>query len=310
MDNGEMSGHNFDGGFNTLISEEGLQDGEHPNPSTNQGRKQEFRYSVTLGRHYRPAVVSLAVLAAVLLIVDICLGVRYNKLKDTHLTHDDPENINDELNKLHDAYKTAIETMHSYKKEMDRETSRQTQTNWESEHQTKRQRDYEGQFDKLTKDLATLRHRLPMIRDGCRRCPPGWVLMNSLCYYFSFATVTGYKSWQKARDFCRMFGGDLAVIDSKDKENSTVNYLISFLTSKSNMGFWIGLKDSHEEGTWKWLDGTILVEGYWNEGEPNDINNEDCAGVYPRENFFKAWNDVSCDAMMKWICEKAPTSTS
>ncbi|XP_070835872.1 CD209 antigen-like protein 2 isoform X1 [Chaetodon trifascialis] len=310
MDNRDMSGCNFDDRLNTLISEDDLHDEDHPHPYTNQGKKQVFSYSMTLGRHYRLAAVSLAGLAAVLLIVDICLGVHYNKLKDTHLTLNDTEQINNELAKLHDAYKTALETMESYKKEMAREKSRQTQTNWESEHQTKRQKDYQVQFDKLTKDTAALRQRLPMIKEGCKHCPTGWVLINSLCYYFPFSNINGYKSWQKARDFCQMYGGDLAVIDSKDKENSTVTHLINVLTSQSNMGFWIGLKDSHEEGTWKWLDGTILVEGYWNDGEPNDINNEDCSGVYPRENFFKAWNDVRCDATMKWICEKAPTSMS
>ena len=56
--------------------------------------------------------------------------------------------------------------------------------------------------------------------DGCKHCPPGWLLMNSVCYYFSFSNKAGLKSWQKAREFCQMHGGDLLVIDSKDKEVS------------------------------------------------------------------------------------------
>ncbi|KAG8013421.1 hypothetical protein GBF38_021772 [Nibea albiflora] len=49
-------------------------------------------------------------------------------------------------------------------------------------------------------------------------CPPGWILMNSLCYYFSFTDNAFLRTWQRARDFCQIYGGDLAVIDSKDKE--------------------------------------------------------------------------------------------
>lgn len=42
--------------------------------------------------------------------------------------------------------------------------------------------------------------------------------MNSVCYYFSFPDNVGLKTWQKARDFCQTYGGDLVVIDSQDKE--------------------------------------------------------------------------------------------
>ncbi|XP_070776968.1 CD209 antigen-like protein C [Enoplosus armatus] len=265
--------------------------------------------STTPSRHCRLATVSLALLAAVLLIVDISLGVHYNKLKDTHLTLDDTERIGNELTKLQDTYKTAIHTMTGYKKQLDSEMSRQTQTNWELEHQTKRSTDYEAQIVKMTTDIAALRSHLPMINNGCKHCPSGWILMDSVCYYFPFSDASGFKSWQKARDFCQMYGGNLAVIDTKDKENLTVNYLIHNQDSSNQMmGYWIGLRDVHKEGTWKWLDGTRLVEGYWNDGEPNNVNNEDCAVVYPRKNFFKAWNDVKCEAKQKWICEKAPTS--
>lgn len=305
----EIRGCNFDGGLNTLINEEDLHDEEHPPaPRSNQSRQKASMYILTPWRHCGLPAVSLALLAVILLIVNICLGVHYKNVKAQNSNLNDTEHISQKLTKLQDTHKSTSETIKVYKKRLQIEKDLQRQTTWEFDHQTKRSRLYEDQFDQITKDIAAMRYNLPMIKDGCKYCPAGWILVNSVCYYFPFPDHDGMKSWQKARDFCHMYGGDLAVIDSKEKENFTVNHLRFHLGRNSNMGFWFGLKDSHEEGTWKWLDGTILVEGYWNAGEPNDINDEDCAGVYPRENFFMAWNDVSCDATMKWICEKAPTS--
>lgn len=54
---------------------------------------------------------------------------------------------------------------------------------------------------------------------------------------------------------------------------------------------------------------TYHLSRYWNDGEPNDLGDEDCAALYAIENFFKAWNDAKCAFPMKWICEKAPTLT-
>lgn len=145
--------------------------------------------------------------------------------------------------------------MNDYMKKRDSETSRQKQTNWEWEHQTKRSTDYKKALAKMKEDIASLRYQLPMTSencftviahhkkvekqnvflefdmfscysllfclstgDGCIQCPPGWILRNSMCYYFPFSNIDGMKSWPKAREFCQTHGGDLAIIDSKDKE--------------------------------------------------------------------------------------------
>uniref|UniRef100_A0A8D3C291 C-type lectin domain-containing protein n=1 Tax=Scophthalmus maximus TaxID=52904 RepID=A0A8D3C291_SCOMX len=313
MEINENSGCNSDGGLNTLIYQEDLEDNEQylSHPNSNQNRQQVSMFNVASGRHSRLVVVSLALLAAVLLIVDISLGVHYNKLTDNHLTIDDTEHIENEMNKLQDTYKTAIETMKGAKKQLDSEMSRQTLTNWELQHQTKRQDKNVAQIDQLTQSIASMKSRLPMINDGCRHCPPGWFSINSVCYFFAFSNFAGSRTWQKAREYCQMHGGDLVVIDSKDKENSTINVLLTNnADSASTDGFWIGLRYFPEEESWKWLDGTALVEGYWNDGEPNDSSGdrEPCAAVYPRENFFEAWSSVGCGLKKKLICEKAPTS--
>ncbi|KAM3595215.1 uncharacterized protein V6R79_020127 [Siganus canaliculatus] len=312
MDKREIPDQSSEVGFNSPIYEKDL-DEEHPpsrcsNPA---GWQKVSTFSMPPWRQVRPPVVGLALLAAVLLIVDISLGAHYNRLKNAHVPPEDTENVNSELNKLQETFKTTAEDTDVYKRRLRIETRRQTQTSWELEHHMKRSTDYEERLVTLAKDITTLKFVSPMIKSGCQRCPTGWILMNSKCYFFPIGKIYGYKTFVKSRNFCQAFGGDLAMIDSQDKENSTVTYLLHYLDPKSDsIGFWIGLKDDHEEGTWKWLDGIMLVEGYWNDGEPNDINDEDCAAVYNKENFFKAWNDVRCGATMKWICEKEPTSQS
>lgn len=52
----------------------------------------------------------------------------------------------------------------------------------------------------------------------CRLCLPGWILLNSMCYFVPTETFLGYKTWAKAREFCQIYGGDLAVINSAEKE--------------------------------------------------------------------------------------------
>uniref|UniRef100_A0A3Q4GFI1 C-type lectin domain-containing protein n=1 Tax=Neolamprologus brichardi TaxID=32507 RepID=A0A3Q4GFI1_NEOBR len=154
------------------------------------------------------------------------------------------------------------------------------------------------------------RNPLFLSENSCDKCAPGWILFNSSCYFFSSTESSAVKrNWHESRVDCVSRGSDLVVIDNQQEQ--VVNFLINHQdASQLSTDFWIGLSDSEEEGTWKWLDGTFLVQGYWNDGEPTNLNDEDCAALYPRVNFFKAWNDVRCGVRRKWICEKAPESMS
>ncbi|XP_054894795.1 CD209 antigen-like protein E [Poeciliopsis prolifica] len=302
MERTQSRGRNSDG-FNMLICEEEFHVEDHNFLHfSNQSRQPVTLF--TPGRRSRLAAVILVLLASLLLILDIALGVHYSRLQETHLTLKDTETLEKDLVELHKQYKTAVENIYATQKQLHGEMESQKETMWELEHQTKRTEDYKVLIEKVTQDLGKLRSQIPKISNGCTHCPPGWLFVNLVCYYFS-SNNAGLKSWQKAREFCQIYGGDLPVIDTKDKEKTIVSYL---LNHDPESGFWFGLRDSKEEGTWHWLDGTSLVEGYWKVGQPDDYHsNEDCAAVYPNENFFKAWNDLECGSRQNWICEKAPT---
>lgn len=71
---------------------------------------------------------------------------------------DDTKHIANELTELQDTYKTAIKSMNDYKKQLESETSHQTETNWEFEHPTKRSTYYEAMVVKMTKDIEELKN--------------------------------------------------------------------------------------------------------------------------------------------------------
>ncbi|XP_022596302.1 CD209 antigen-like protein E [Seriola dumerili] len=148
----------------------------------------------------------------------------------------------------------------------------------------------------MTKELK----RLQSLSKQKKTCPAGWRMFNGSCYLLS--TQSG--SWEKGREDCRARGADLVVIDSLEEQT----FLDEFAAVEEF--WWIGLTDRDKEGTWKWIDGTPLTQSYWCEKQPDNgggdpqWGEEDCAHIYTSKDSDKNWNDRSCTASMKWICEK------
>jgi len=64
--------------------------------------------------------------------------------------------------------------------------------------------------------------------------------------------------------------------------------------------WWIGLNDLETEGTFKWVSGEPITYTRWATGEPNNLNNEDCAQLYPDG----TWNDKACSSpWYRYLCE-------
>ncbi|KAM4625330.1 uncharacterized protein ACJ7VT_003780 isoform 8-T9 [Polymixia lowei] len=259
----ENSGSSFNGAYDKLkdftVEENPL--------CGNQDQQQVSMSMVRPGsneRHYRVTAVCLGLLCALLLVVDIGLGVYYNKLRDGHLPLNGLTHISNELNKLKETGRIALQTIDETKRQLATEISQQELAKLELEHQKRRGHDYNEQIAKILQENAALQSHMPLIKEGCIHCLPGWTFLNSVCYYFPFSDTITRRSWQRARETCKRKGADLAVIDSRDKQLS-ISKLINDNRDSSryidNSGFWIGLRDVQEEGTWKWLDGTTLVEG-------------------------------------------------
>ncbi|XP_030574618.1 C-type lectin domain family 4 member M-like [Archocentrus centrarchus] len=302
----------FESTYNKLTYPEETGADDHPfysNRERQQVSLSTLRSASPLN-HYKVLAVSLAVLAAILLAADIGLGVYYNRLTNGNNLVTD---ISTEIAKLQVTYNAAIQSSIKAKTELAKEIEVQQIIKWELEHLKRRKIDYENQMDKIQTELATLKSHMPMLKDGCRHCLPGWTFINSWCYYLPFSDEISRKPWLDARNFCKRQGSDLVVINSREEHLALAELIKNYqdpLRPMSHSGFWMGLRDADVEGVWRWLDGTRLAEGYWNTGEPNNQNNEDCAAMYPKDNPFFAWNDAPCNWNLKWICERTPRTFS
>ncbi|XP_077993133.1 macrophage mannose receptor 1-like [Glandiceps talaboti] len=128
-------------------------------------------------------------------------------------------------------------------------------------------------------------------------CPSGWQTFEERC--FKAVDYTSGVDYYEAQNLCEGYGGNLAVIDSKD-----LNTLL-FTTVTYNT-YWIGLHDIGTEGNFIWVDGTKYDanQAVWGADEPNNYNDEeDCAEMNSVDG---TWNDRKCSYTGNYgfICQR------
>uniref|UniRef100_A0A672TQ34 Mannose receptor C-type 1 n=1 Tax=Strigops habroptila TaxID=2489341 RepID=A0A672TQ34_STRHB len=121
-----------------------------------------------------------------------------------------------------------------------------------------------------------------------------WIIYNHKEYYFSKEPMP----MEKAREFCKKNGGDLAVIEGESEKNFLWKY--AFYKDWGN-NFYIGLSVSLDK-TFRWMDGTPVNYVAWAPNEPNFANNdENCVVMYTQTG---TWNDLNCGSVELFICER------
>uniref|UniRef100_A0A3Q1EE19 CD209 antigen-like protein E n=1 Tax=Acanthochromis polyacanthus TaxID=80966 RepID=A0A3Q1EE19_9TELE len=152
------------------------------------------------------------------------------------------------------------------------------------------------EMEELQREYKTVR-RSALVNDeeyttlnsssACKVCQRGWIKFNNKCYYASEKGQA--KNWEDSRKDCLKRGVDLVMPTTKEELD-----FVARIYEKT----WIGLSDKKHEGTWLWVDGSRLVTGFWQTGEPNNAGDEDCA-----EFINGKWNDALCSLTVPWICE-------
>ena len=152
----------------------------------------------------------------------------------------------------------------------------------------------------MERDMEQLRQRLKNLTEQrdkllCQQdCSDGWDKFWCKCYRL----YNVQESWNKSRELCVSHGADLVVVDSKEE--------LEFI-NRYRKYFWLGATDEAAEGTWRWVDGTVLSldNPSWSRGGPGGGEDRNCLmlTLYWEQNHFK-WADERCEAIeLAVFCE-------
>ncbi|XP_068459604.1 macrophage mannose receptor 1-like isoform X2 [Clinocottus analis] len=128
------------------------------------------------------------------------------------------------------------------------------------------------------------------------KCEEGWARVGTrnFCSKFFTGPRADEKTWYEARDYCRAIGGDLLSIHS-DAE----------LRVGRHGRAWIGLQIPDTSTGYVWSDGSPVNYQHWQEGEPNNHNNDESCTEFRTYNWDEvgSWNDINCESYNDWLCQ-------
>ncbi|XP_044851083.1 macrophage mannose receptor 1-like isoform X2 [Mauremys mutica] len=124
----------------------------------------------------------------------------------------------------------------------------------------------------------------------CTPCRRGWTFFQDRCYFHSCSLGT----WDTANRSCASLGALLLQVTSFAEQA----HIVASMKAPSS---WMGLTDQALEGAWMWVDGTHSAANasYWQTGEPNGGQKENCA--LARQDGH--WYDAPCTEQHHWVCE-------
>ncbi|XP_029622358.1 CD209 antigen-like protein E isoform X2 [Salmo trutta] len=242
-------------------------------------------------RSSRVAAVCLGLLCVLLLAGIIGLSVYYDGVSKSFLAY--KTNSSAEIEQLQTSYNILTKERDQLQTSYNTLTEERDQLQTSYNTLTKERDQLQTSYNTLTKERANLQTERDFLSGKFTNL--NWQKFESSWYFLS----TESKTWKESREDCLKRGADLVIINS-DKEQT-------FLFNLKKR-VWIGLTDSVNEGTWKWVDDTPLTTRYWHKPQPDNAGhtgNEDCVEIRTDQRPLEAWNDMSCDSKLNWICEKA-----
>lgn len=274
-----------DGMYSKLIDDEGAYDDVNRRPDVGPGAHPVVSPVRLIPRPsspgvYRLATICLAMLCAVLLIVIIAVTAHY-KNKPQSGGEAASETQKQTQNANVSALTASISKLQQEKNQLQKE---------KDELQAKLAAKMATKAPEVIKPTT----KAPIV------CPVDWHLFNDHCYFISRTT----RDWPESQSYCQSKGAYLAIIHTAEEQT----FLWDLLPRGHWNAFWFGISDEHTEDQWKWVDGTPLVGGFWEVGEPNNHINEDCGYIVKTQALervaIRSWYDAPCTMYWPFICEK------
>uniref|UniRef100_A0A8C4NYA1 Mannose receptor, C type 1b n=1 Tax=Dicentrarchus labrax TaxID=13489 RepID=A0A8C4NYA1_DICLA len=131
------------------------------------------------------------------------------------------------------------------------------------------------------------------------KCADGWLRVGSrnFCSKFFTGPRAYEKTWYEARDYCRAIGGDLLSIHKIYQSYNSVYC--------RHGKAWIGLHIPDPSTGYTWSDGSPVNFLHWQEGEPNNHNNDESCAEFRIYSWHDSgsWNDMNCESYNDWLCQ-------
>ncbi|XP_003453177.2 CD209 antigen-like protein E isoform X1 [Oreochromis niloticus] len=265
--------------------------------------------------HHRLVILSLSLLNAVLLIAAVVIGIYCVKAKDFQVSDSAVSPLLIEMNHLRNHSGIVKERLEAQAK-LVKERANHVQLKLQVKQMKVENDLLQRQIETLNAAKSNLQTNKTLLEETCGRCPTGWLLLKTSCYYFSHHEINSRKNWTESRQYCINQGGDLLVINNLEEQLLITDNFQKVSSSGIwwQNGYWIGLTDVVTEGTWVWVNNVTEVDSmYWRSGQPDSSGEEkkNCAAFLFFTDNVKTFYNVECSSkQLNWICEMEPKQTT
>ncbi|UYV83192.1 clec-78 [Cordylochernes scorpioides] len=133
-------------------------------------------------------------------------------------------------------------------------------------------------------------------------CPEGWTFDNvGICYKF----FNIRHSWREARDVCRRYGSELALLQDFPQNNFSASLAGSVLRNTGHNSYWLGLQsvEGLSTNTLESAGGRFVSKyvGLWARNEPDPAVGQ-CVRAELRGTGHE-WHMAPCEALLSFMCQ-------